>query len=667
MNDWRLYIDGTLMDMPENPGITLEFVSNFLTDPDKIASDKSYTIKLPRTISNMAAIGHAEDVGGEDDWAREIHSADLQKNGVQLLSGAQCTLLSIGTEIEVCLAWGLYPKLKTMSDDGLALNEIADDCTDALTFTGTTDPDTTAGDYYYADIDFALHDTTDFATKTELTLTSTGRKLQSNYDGFYNTGKYYLHPVVSVPYILDKIRQKYSLTLTWHDDAQTLIDALIVPLLTRTWDSDVYGSDNADVFTANTLTSRGDYTLTAGTQNVGLFNVAAGNSFKEFKAAQEASITFEVGLRFTIALTSKQITALQENGRCDVWLPTLVAWKKNDDGVERINFGESTRLTADLFDTLPTAGEAIILTGRAYVNRDVEAGDRLKFMFRPYVDSAWVFGGNVAGVEITYINAYPSEDGEVPIGGLFPIIPNLPEISCLDFIKALAFLTGSFAKQQSDDGVIEFVPYNVFSRSNALDWSAKLLPASDENTPASLSFVVSDWAQKNWYKYADDDTVQGNYDGSINIDDATLEAERTAYELPFAASDGASVPLYESQYDEDKKEYNLVLQTCDPRILLAYEKAWEDADGNEKSVCGATFDGLDVPSILAQDAYSTLIDAMRGAYVLEETFVLSELDVVEFDETKPVYLAQFGAYFAVLSIKTKDNGTATVQMIKINI
>ena len=43
-----------------------------------------------------------------------------------------------------------------------------------------------------------------------------------------------------------------------------------------------------------------------------------------------------------------------------------------------------------------------------------------------------------------------------------------------------------------------------------------------------------------------------------------------------------------------------------------------------------------------------------------------DLDILDFDETKPVYLAQYGAYFAVLEIKTTNSGYCEVTMIELN-
>lgn len=64
--------------------------------------------------------------------------------------------------------------------------------------------------------------------------------------------------------------------------------------------------------------------------------------------------------------------------------------------------------------------------------------------------------------------------------------------------------------------------------------------------------------------------------------------------------------------------------------------------------------------------YAELINTLQSAKVVKETMRVRDIDLLEFDETKPVYLAQYGAYFAVMEIKSESNGLAEVEMLKLN-
>ena len=44
---------------------------------------------------------------------------------------------------------------------------------------------------------------------------------------------------------------------------------------------------------------------------------------------------------------------------------------------------------------------------------------------------------------------------------------------------------------------------------------------------------------------------------------------------------------------------------------------------------------------------------------------MTDIEVMQFDERKPVYLAQYGAFFAVLEIKQSNDMAADVTMLRI--
>lgn len=71
-----------------------------------------------------------------------------------------------------------------------------------------------------------------------------------------------------------------------------------------------------------------------------------------------------------------------------------------------------------------------------------------------------------------------------------------------------------------------------------------------------------------------------------------------------------------------------------------------------------------------QDIFDNKLKKLRktvaNPHHIVERFNLSDLEILNFDETKPVYLAQYGAYFAVLEIKTTSSGYCEVTMIELN-
>ena len=60
MIDQQLYIDGVLMDLPENTDVVLDIKSNLFRDVTKMTSNYTYTIQLPRTVHNLAVLQKAD-------------------------------------------------------------------------------------------------------------------------------------------------------------------------------------------------------------------------------------------------------------------------------------------------------------------------------------------------------------------------------------------------------------------------------------------------------------------------------------------------------------------------------------------------------------------------------------------------------------------------------
>ena len=60
MIDQQLYIDGVLMDLPENTDVVLDIKSNLFRDVTKMTSNYTYTIQLPRTVHNLSVLQQAD-------------------------------------------------------------------------------------------------------------------------------------------------------------------------------------------------------------------------------------------------------------------------------------------------------------------------------------------------------------------------------------------------------------------------------------------------------------------------------------------------------------------------------------------------------------------------------------------------------------------------------
>lgn len=254
---------------------------------------------------------------------------------------------------------------------------------------------------------------------------------------------------------------------------------------------------------------------------------------------------------------------------------------------------------------------------------------------------------------------------EVPYGGQFPIGKNLPEIKVLDFIKCLAVLTGTYPCQDFSGGTLRFADITSIwdDKSKAVDWSMKLIPSYGSNHPMQTDFSIEDYCQHNIYKWKEDDTVYDEHDADMVIDNDTLEYTQDTYTFPFAASDGNRVPIYEWENTEASFGSRTAVTSrtatkykgCKDRIMSLLKN-----DGGQAAL---TFD-IDLQAFF-DTKLKKLRDAIANPHQVTERFNLSDIEILSFDETKPVYLAQYGCYFAVLEIKTTESGYCEVTMIEI--
>ena len=139
----------------------------------------------------------------------------------------------------------------------------------------------------------------------------------------------------------------------------------------------------------------------------------------------------------------------------------------------------------------------------------------------------------------------------------------------------------------------------------------------------------------------------------MTIDNKTLEYTQDVCTLPFAATDGNRIPIrtLDSFGMKNGGEY----KGCKERIMTLRD---------DKEQAALRFD-IDLQNIF-DTKYKQLVASIANAHVITERLNLSDLDILDFDETKPVYLAQYGAYFAVTEIKTTSSGYCEVTMIELN-
>lgn len=599
----ELYIDGAKVDMGES-GVSLEYRSNILTDISKIVSNFSYTVKLPKTKNNLRLIECAHMPSAVSSFPYLPHVGTLLRDGVQIVDGANVVLMSVSDTIEIALSWG----------NATGFSKI-------IEFEGNLD----GLDYGVDDYIFWRYD---ISPDEDVPII--------NY-GFRTTEKHVTyHPVVSAKWILDKIQSQFNVNLLFPSDKLDILQSLKIPLLKKE-DAQKHVDANRVTLTLSGLNKTDGalryyqlmfYGLVQSYyieyDNDGSFISAFKPNFKNLQ------------LNYSIDCSLVYVgSAYKNGGYLDIVdadtgeiLDQVNAYEVFDKGNDNYECHFKKDLSLDPYDKT------------IYISTTVsKSGD----------DSVRMVSGFIT------LEAKVSEVGaDIGEYNKYFTIPNLPSIKLIDFIKSIAYMLGVFAVP-GENNDIHFVSFDsvIENKSNAVDWSSRILLNDYGDVARNISYQLNDFTQKNWFRYKEDDDVTGNYDSFIVVENRALVYERDAVSLPFSACDAlgdvASIPLY-SYNDDGELEYDsgvnprIVLYDSETRSCVFYPLRWEE---------------------LIQQHYASYQEVVRQPKVVKEQVLLSAPELAVLDLLKPVYIRKYGSYFAIVNVKTKENNISEVELLKI--
>lgn len=599
----ELYIDGTKVDMGES-GVSLEYRSNILTDISKIVSNFSYTIKLPKTKNNLRLIECAHVPSAVSSFPYLPHVGTLLRDGVQIVDGANVVLMSVSDTIEIALSWG----------NATGFSKI-------IEFEGNLD-----------DLDYGIDDYIfwryDISPDENVPI--------MNY-GFRSTEKHVsYHPVVSAKWLLDRIQSQFGVNLLFPSDKQDVLQSLKIPLLKKE-DAQKHVDANRVALTLNGLKK------TDGTLRVYqlMFYGLVSSYYVEYYSDSVLISAFKPkfnNMQLNYSIDCKLIyvgSAYKNGGYLDIVdadtgeiIDQVNAFEVIDRGNDNYECHFKKDLSLEPYDKTIYVSTTVSKTGN---------------------DSVSLVSGSIT------LEAKVSEVGaDIGEYNRYFIIPNLPSIKLIDFIKSIAYMLGVFAVP-GDNNDIRFISFDtvIENKSNAVDWSGRVLFNDYGDVARNISYQLNDFTQKNWFRYKEDDNVTENYDSFIAVENRALDYERDAVSLPFSACDTlggvASIPLY-SYNDDGELEYDsgmnprIVLYDSETRSGVFYPLRWEE---------------------LIRQHYASYQEVVRQPKVIKELVLLSAPELAVLDLLKPVYIRQYGSYFAIVKVKTKENNICEVELLKI--
>ena len=630
MTTYELYINDILCDLSSDEVVTLLYQSPIFSSLDSIQSNRSYNVALPPTPTNMQAIGQAArpDVDADAPYVRL--PAALYQDGVPLFTQGFAVVTDIADTINVTLTWGNVDNFQPLFDANLRdlgpqLEEFGADHIDWNENTAILEGNTTSK---YPDVAF----------------------WGVNF-GMGLSNPKYLHPSVQVKTILSAIEKYNGVTIDGKERlAYSKNLGPIIPLVSKNGD-ETSGKAEKTVATFQPVNNAG-YTI------LQVSSISQGSQYMNattysIQGAKYVEIRISAGETRT-SLSDSDLTDVKIGICAGADYGNLIA-KVGYQGFRGPNdflmwVPDSTVVLSEELGNLPEDDQiSIVIASKELASRFNNMNFSLSMV------------------------AYPRD--EVYFPSIFPVAPNLPDMSQGDFILALMSMNGLFAYADKDSPntikliSIDDIIANV-QKNDIIDWSDRVILNDFHRVdmPDASIFTIDDLAQSNILDYDNDDDVKTDTYGTITIRNENIEKETELVSLPFSASENATtnevncalVPIYE---DNGKGGANY--SECSPRILSG-----RGAFMSGIARCIGVFDpwmkfGGEEGIVKTRYAsYQKVVDRLR---IITIRAKLTTLDLYNLDYTKPVYIAQFGQIFAIYSVETGENDICDCQLLKLKV
>ena len=616
-----LYINGEAVDLKPDAATTLNYKSNLLGDISKITSSNSQTIQCPKTTRNRKIFDNPGAPAYVSDKRYNRYSARLVRNGIEIVRVGYAVLLSSSETYEIALYWGVMANFQAWVDKAAKLNELTG--TEALTWGANI-------------------------TATSLSQMKSAGYGYAKYDcGVSNTNLANIHPSVTAWWILNRIATQAGFTFEIPDKHKLALRGIAIPCLSR----NASAASNQAEATVSTYpflqNSNGfwGYSIAGnnGTDKHGVFDPDDNTKIRKVDGATKViiSIIDKSGSQLGMTLYSNDSGAF----------PSRVyvrATQYND------NSETTTQIAVSIGSSAVSSSTGMYAYQKTYyfadINEELLWGRYDYLRLFPHNGSGRIVGSRLGNTKLTITEDFES----IIYPSTYPIPQNLPEISQIDYIKAICGMLGIFAvPDPANVNNLKFVSLDTLQENKvqACDWSDKLARSNDDE-PKTTEYKINDYCRNNYFRYKEDDTVSTNADGNLKIDSEILDAEKTVITLPFAPSDGSTIRHYELNDDGTAVD---AVQVKDRIMRLI-------SDGSGLAML--TFDGLDFTTLLSK-YYSTLSRLLNGVITIAEQVMLDEYDLKSLDYSIPFYLRQYGKFYGIVSIQSTANKACEVKAIQL--
>lgn len=612
----QIYINGVFMQREAGASpAALVWQTPFFTDPDSIVSNRSNSVEFPATRHNLKALR------GEADYAYRAHTVTYCLDGVRLFTG-RATLLSVTpTSLSFSFTWGNVSAFQKLLD--LNLRDLP-------------------GEYVKWDYDTMTTDVDHYDPYMDFGAGSSAKDADGNY-------LYVNHPFVKVSGIIAALEAASGVAIEGAD----AFAGYVIPCVTKQQDD--YARRRNGIVRTSTEAASFVWPKVSGLfTTYHLFLTYTGDDDPRGMAIGDKGAIDVSGIdTLHIVIPSG---GLDMQLGADTFYGLAVATVEDED-CDNVTGWLWSGGTFETF-TLSDGSKEAVLTEDIDIRVDVSGCDFVALQVAKSFVSENDGAVSAAFPTAPEVRIYDDDDAEVPYGGTFPLTANLPDWTGSQLLKNLMKAEGLFAVCP-DSSTVRFVPVTTLhdNRGGAPDWTERLMLTGGRPTEKTTTF--GSFARANRFKWADDDTVTGSYDGTMTVDDESLDAETDLVTMDFAATDtNASgnpvIRAYTKSVDDDGA-VSVEFREVTPRLLQLV------------SVSGpvrTSFARIDFATVL-RNKYAAYAATVLHPEVVKASVRVAAYELQTLDLSVPVYSHQLRGYYAITKLTTKKGGTAEVELLRL--
>ena len=626
MKNEVLYIDGQLVDISDKGlGITLNFETNILDGLSKRKKNYTNTVKLPKTERNASVLGCAQMVSVVNDIPYQKHTARYILNGIEIFNDGECYLLRVSNDYEVTITFGRDPIRRIIEDNALLSDLTGSETWDVRSVVDGAWIETPTDSL--PDIANIWHDSIEDVSLLKPYSTVS---LQP-----YN-------PSVSVTKILDRIATQYGFTFHTTAVVDNILKDLYCLIAGKKGTDETFENESmiAD-FGYNAAAPLGVFPLRNTPVWDHVFEVQE-DEIRKVKPLKKWKINVTGLVQFgtNIEMTNEQIGQV-EFYLCD----------------------ESGNPIAQLSENEIVSQGNKWYTAGINSNVEVKGGESFCFLISlpagVSIDPAPVpsaFNGGQFGATITI----PFAPEEVPFSTTTktrtaPVFQNLPEVKIVDFLSTLNMMCNTYiycVKDASNQWNVYFAP---IEQDGLKDWTKRICQSSMDMVATNISYTPNGWARHNYLEWSNE------YKGDIPVENEQLSSdERTWMKSVFNIPEGEGYEIPYYKYNDDNE-----VEFQKPKPYLFYVERFTRNPSASARMLLATRAHLPFDYIV-EHYYSMFASWLKHPKVVTVQIMLTETDLQQLESIGRIYLAQFGAYFAPLTIQYKSGSPSKVQLLKIS-